>query len=136
MVQRSAESHSLANIAGMLATAADQLREVAGRYDGLAGHARRMQRGRLAHDLSLIGEACHHAAHGFTDLERSPPMNWSAIPWQKLILLASAIALTIIAVRVPDTLIIAGVSLQHALLVAAGAAAGWVKRAPGDIKAA
>lgn len=63
-------------------------------------------------------------------------MNWSVLPWKKLSLLAAAIALATVAARVPETLMIYGIAVQHVLLVAAGAIAGWTKRAPGDVKAA
>lgn len=62
-------------------------------------------------------------------------MNWSAIPWKKVILVAISGAFGAAAVAIPDTVLIMGVSVQHVLIAAAAAMAGWAKRAPGDIKA-
>jgi len=63
-------------------------------------------------------------------------MNWNVVPWKKIALLAGAGALTAVATLVPESLVVAGIGVQHVLLIAAGALAGWIKRAPGDVKAA
>ena len=93
-----------------------------------------MQRARIAHDLERIRDACDDAALSFTDGERIT-VNWKALPWKKLLLVAAGGAVAALAANVPDTAHIAGVSVQHILFTAAGALAGWAKKAPGDIKA-
>lgn len=92
-----------------------------------------MLRSRLAHDLEVLERACAATAYGFTD-ERAP-MNWTHLPWKKLVLLAGGGGLTAVAANIPESITIFGISVQHVLLLAAGAVAGWAKRAPGDIKA-
>lgn len=62
-------------------------------------------------------------------------MNWPALPWRKIGLVGAGGAFAAIAAVIPDTLTVAGIHVQHVLMVAAGIMAGWAKRAPGDIKA-
>jgi hypothetical protein len=130
--QRSAESHALADLAGQLATVADQLREAAGRVGALTNGPRRLERAQLAYALERARDACADAALVYAE---GDPMNWKVIPWKKLGLLALAGAAGAVAAGIPETTTLFGVNLQHILIAAAGAFAGWAKRAPGDIKA-
>lgn len=62
-------------------------------------------------------------------------MNWSLVPWKKLILVALAGGLGALAAAIPADWLLVGFSVQKGLLLVTGILAGWAKRAPGDVKA-
>lgn len=131
---RTAEAHALADVASVLATMADQLRDASQRYDGTAGNTRFMLRTRLATTLEEAGDACYAAASGFAVTERLT-VNWAKVPWKKMALLALAGAVGTVAANVSDQTQIFGTSVQHILIAASAMLLGWAKRAPGDTKA-
>lgn len=55
-------------------------------------------------------------------------MNWKALPFSKILLIVAGGVLFGVTKVVPDG------PIHEALLVAAGALAGWAKRSPGDAK--
>lgn len=100
------------------------------------GVARRQLVASVIEVLGRAGEACLDvtAAVG-GDEERGIPVNWRLIPWKKLVLVALAGAVGAAAAVIPPSVLLFGLGVQKALLVASGLLAGWAKRAPGDVKA-